>query len=201
MDSFSCVLPTEQRTASVMLSNHRAKLTEDSGTCFQFLKMRCTVATSPVTDKFVSSFPVVSATLLLGQTPHPLERPKTNPGLSHLLHLLPQPGSICWVTTAGFLWSPSWGHRLPPRLWAPLLLQGATCTHHTGTSWTQVTSGKVWVTWGMDFLEKEVPHRLTFLNPLSKSMRTLLGDSFRVLPCPGQKALPTHITIPSGPTP
>lgn len=46
--------PHRQCTASVMLSNHRAKLTEDSGTCFQFLKMRYTVATSPVTDKFVS---------------------------------------------------------------------------------------------------------------------------------------------------
>ena len=142
----------------------------------------------------LSSFPVVSATLLLGQTAHPPERPKTNTGLSHLLHPPPQPGSICWETTAGFLWSPSWGHRLPPRHWAPLLLQGATCT-----SWTQVTSAKVWVTWGMNFLEKEVPRRLTFLNSLSKSMRTLLGDSFRVLPAQVRKLSPPILLLPQVP--
>lgn len=153
LGSFSCVLPLSSAHASVMvmLSNHRAKLTESSGTCFQFLKMRCTVATSPVTDKFVSLLSLVSATLLLGQTPHPLERPKTNRGLSHLLHLLPQPGSICWGTTAELLWSLSWGPPSSQALGAPPA-PGATCTHTTqAASWTQVTSAKVWVTWGWTY--------------------------------------------------
>lgn len=134
----------------------RVKLREDSGTCFQFLKRRCTVTTSPVTHKFVSLLSERFQEHPSGSNAPPLGRPLTNTRLSHLLRPLPrltcplpslapiaerQHQGLCGAWAADTVLLPG----------VPLALQGAICMYHADNSWTQITSTKQWVTSGDKF--------------------------------------------------